>query len=153
MGGGKASLHEPSRPFTPGDMPRHLLYGNDYSNRPGSSYKMNSVIGQAQDEFASMGGTAVKTQANTNSETQSNGTAGEDVLSILDRHHMPLARGGLPKSSSRSGLPALRPVHGGHQLPSLDPSAFQKQRSSVKRKDSVKRKEITQSTGGAQNIL
>jgi hypothetical protein len=43
--GGKASLHEPSRPFTPGDMPRHLLYGNDYSNRPGSSYKMNNVIG------------------------------------------------------------------------------------------------------------
>ena len=57
----KASLHEPSRPFTPGDMPRHLLYGNDYSNRPGSSYKMNNVIGQAAEEFGSMGGTAVKT--------------------------------------------------------------------------------------------
>ena len=73
----KASLHEPSRPFTPGDMPRHLLYGpgeagNDYSNRPGShgpsSYKMNNVIGQAAEEFGSMGGTAVKTQA---SESQS----------------------------------------------------------------------------------
>jgi len=51
--GGKASLNEPSRPFTPGDMPRHLLYGNDYNNRPGSSYKMNNVIGQAADEFAS----------------------------------------------------------------------------------------------------
>ena len=44
VSGGKASLHEPSRPFTPGDMPRHLLYGNDYSNRPGSSYKMSNVI-------------------------------------------------------------------------------------------------------------
>ena len=76
----KASLHEPSRPFTPGDMPRHLLYGNDYSNRPGSSYKMNNVVGQAADEFASMGGTAVKTQA---SDNQSNS---EDVLSIMDRH-------------------------------------------------------------------
>ena len=32
----------------------------------------------------------------------------------MDRHHMPQARGGLPKSSSRSGLPALRPVIGGH---------------------------------------
>lgn len=49
--GGKASLHEPSRPFTPGDIPRHLLHGNDYSNRPGSSYKMNNVLGQAADEF------------------------------------------------------------------------------------------------------
>ena len=51
VGGGKASLHEPSRPFTPGDMPRHLFHGNDYSNRPGSSYKMNNVLGQAADEF------------------------------------------------------------------------------------------------------
>ena len=43
--GGKASLNEPSRPFTPGDMPRHLFYGNDYSNRPGSSYKMSNILG------------------------------------------------------------------------------------------------------------
>ena len=57
--GGKASLNEPSRPFTPGDMPRHLLYGNDYTNRPGSSYKINNVIGQATDEFANF--SAVKT--------------------------------------------------------------------------------------------
>jgi len=35
-------------------MPRHLFYGNDYSNRPGSSYKMSNVIGQAADEMASM---------------------------------------------------------------------------------------------------
>ena len=89
----KASLHEPSRPFTPGDMPRHLLYGNDYSNRPGSSYKMNNVIGQAADEFASMGGTAYKTQA---SDTQS-----EDVLSIMERHQ-PQARGAFPSKMSAS---------------------------------------------------
>lgn len=43
--GGKASLNEPSRPFTPGDLPRHLFHGNDYTNRPGSSYKINNVIG------------------------------------------------------------------------------------------------------------
>ena len=74
--GQKASLNEPSRPFTPGDMPRHLFHGNDYSNRPGSSYKMNNVLGQAADEFVSMSasgtnlgtgfGSAIKTAANTN---------------------------------------------------------------------------------------
>jgi len=42
--GARASLNEPSRPFTPGDLPRHLLNGDDYSNRPGSSYKMNNVV-------------------------------------------------------------------------------------------------------------
>ena len=67
VGSGKASLHEPSRPFTPGDMPRHLFHGNDYSNRPGSSYKMNNVLGQAADEFIQYSG--VKTQANTNADS------------------------------------------------------------------------------------
>ena len=43
--GARASLHEPSRPFTPGDLPRHLFQGDDYTNRPGSSYKINSVVG------------------------------------------------------------------------------------------------------------
>lgn len=43
--GGKASLNEPSRPFTPGDLGRHLLHGNDYSNRPGSSYQNRDLIG------------------------------------------------------------------------------------------------------------
>ena len=28
--GARASLHEPSRPFTPGDLPRHLFQGDDY---------------------------------------------------------------------------------------------------------------------------
>ena len=50
--GARASLQEPSRPFTPGDMPRHLFSGDDYSNRPGSSYKMKTVVGQAIEEFA-----------------------------------------------------------------------------------------------------
>lgn len=86
---GKASLHEPSRPFTPGDMPRHLFHGNDYSNRPGSSYKMNSVLGQAADEFVQYSGQ--KTQANTtiydSSQKSTGGTSmHEDVLSILERH-------------------------------------------------------------------
>ena len=49
--GARASLHEPSRPYTPGDLPRHLFHGDDYQNRPGSSYKMNNVVGQAVDEF------------------------------------------------------------------------------------------------------
>ena len=52
--GARASLHEPSRPFTPGDLPRHLFQGDDYQNRPGSSYKMNNVVGQAMDDFQSV---------------------------------------------------------------------------------------------------
>jgi hypothetical protein len=47
-----ASLQEPSRPFTPGDLPRHLFHGDDYSNRPGSAFKSNNVATQAADEFA-----------------------------------------------------------------------------------------------------
>lgn len=48
----RATLNEPSRPFTPGDLPRHLFQGNDYSNRPGSAFKNNSGAEQAADEFA-----------------------------------------------------------------------------------------------------
>ena len=39
--------------MTPGDLPRHLFSGDDYANRPGSSYKMKNVVGQAIDEFNS----------------------------------------------------------------------------------------------------
>jgi len=46
-------------------MPRHLFYGDDYNNRPGSSYKMNNVMTQAVDEFNS----AIKSQANTGAST------------------------------------------------------------------------------------
>jgi len=84
--GGKASLNEPSRPYTPGDMPRHLIYGNDYSNRPGSSYKMNNVIDAAYEFESTVASntnkSGVKTQANTNSDSKMS----EDVLSIIERH-------------------------------------------------------------------
>jgi hypothetical protein len=43
--GARASLNEPARPYTPGDLPRHLFAGNDYTNRPGSSYNLKGVIG------------------------------------------------------------------------------------------------------------
>jgi hypothetical protein len=46
-------LHDNLRPVTPGDLPRHLFSGDDYQNRPGSSYKMKNVVGQAIDEFNS----------------------------------------------------------------------------------------------------
>ena len=97
--GGKASLHEPSRPFTPGDMPRHLFHGNDYSNRPGSSYKMNNVLGQAADEFANF--SAVKTQANSNNDTFSTGQQSEDVMSIIERHQAKIT----PKIGGNFGKP------------------------------------------------
>ena len=124
--GNKASLNEPSRPFTPGDMPRHLFHGNDYSNRPGSSYKMNNVLGAAADEFANF--SAVKTQADSSSLKSAPIT--EDVLSIIERHQ-PQSRGGLPTMNKK--LPP------GHVLPSLDPNALKKQKS-VKRKDEDKPK-------------
>jgi len=73
--GARASLHEPSRPFTPGDLPRHLFQGDDYQNRPGSSYKMNNVVGQAYDEFRSdakkLGGHGAGSSAATLSTTAS----------------------------------------------------------------------------------
>ena len=107
--GGKASLNEPSRPFTPGDLGRHLLHGNDYSNRPGSSYQNKSLIGQAADEFASIASgqginnfsSANKTKATTNSDSMSIGgfapgnASDNDVLSIMEKHQ-PQNRAGLP---------------------------------------------------------
>lgn len=45
----RATLNEPSRPFTPAD--RHLFSGNDYTNRPSSSYNINSLVSQAATEF------------------------------------------------------------------------------------------------------
>ena len=53
VSGARASLHDNLRPVTPGDLPRHLFSGDDYTNRPGSSYKMKNVVGQAIDEFNS----------------------------------------------------------------------------------------------------
>ena len=45
VSGARASLHDNLRPVTPGDLPRHLFSGDDYTNRPGSSYKMKNVVG------------------------------------------------------------------------------------------------------------
>ena len=97
--GGKASLNEPSRPFTPGDLPRHLFHGNDYTNRPGSSYKITNEVNQAADEFASMGmstgfgnqstgfdfNSAAKTRTTNVSESKSSQKEMNDVLSIMER--------------------------------------------------------------------
>lgn len=114
---GKASLHEPSRPFTPGDMPRHLFHGNDYSNRPGSSYKMNNVIGQAADEFIQF--SANKTQAGTNYEPSQRSTGGasqDDVLSIIERHRKSMAS--MPTIGAVGvNKPQLRGVLPGQTLP------------------------------------
>jgi len=43
----KATLNEPSRPFTPGDLGRGIVSGNEYQDRPGSSYKTRTVVENA----------------------------------------------------------------------------------------------------------
>ncbi len=98
---------EVSRPFTPGDLPRHLFSGNDYDNRPGSSYKMKNVVGQAIDEFTSaVGNQSFATSATSNQgSTASNakiqmvrsGSKGKDqqnILNVLQKHDMTRPRGG-----------------------------------------------------------
>ena len=94
--GARASLHEPSRPFTPGDLPRHLFQGDDYQNRPGSSYKMTNVVGQAADEFrsdakrlghgsnATLSTTASKQSRPVDAELAS-AASSEHILEILQR--------------------------------------------------------------------
>ena len=51
LSGARATLNEPSRPFTPADLPRHLFSGNDYSERPGSAYKVGQVASDALENF------------------------------------------------------------------------------------------------------
>lgn len=51
ISGARATLNEPSRPFTPADLPRHLFSGNDYSERPGSAYKVGQVANDAIETF------------------------------------------------------------------------------------------------------
>lgn len=51
ISGARATLNEPSRPFTPADLPRHLFSGNDYSERPGSAYKVGQVVNDAIENF------------------------------------------------------------------------------------------------------
>lgn len=65
---GGNGMAEMSRPFTPGDVQRHLFSGDDYSNRPGSSYKMKNIVGQAADEFTSgVGNQSMTTNASISS--------------------------------------------------------------------------------------
>ena len=49
--GARATLDQPSRPYTPGDLPRNLFAGNDYSERPGSAYKGGNIVDDAIDNF------------------------------------------------------------------------------------------------------
>lgn len=51
LSGARSNQLDNLRPVTPGDLPRHLFSGDDYANRPGSSYKMKSVVGQAMEDF------------------------------------------------------------------------------------------------------
>ena len=51
VSGARATLNEPSRPFTPADLDRHLFSGNDYSERPGSAYKVGQVANDAIENF------------------------------------------------------------------------------------------------------
>ena len=154
--GNKASLNEPSRPFTPGDLGRHLLHGNDYSNRPGSSYQNRDFMSQAADEFASMTSgqgvnnfsSANKTKATTNSDSMSyggfaTGNTSDDVLSIIEKHQ-PQSRGGLPQLQLNPNAPQLRAVLPGHVLPSIDPKLLNKQKG---------KKTQASEYGPTQNIL
>jgi hypothetical protein len=76
VSGARASLHENMRPVTPGDLPRHLFSGDDYSNRPGSSYKMKNVVGQAIDEFNS----AIGNTTTASSVTMSSASGGIQMI-------------------------------------------------------------------------
>lgn len=111
--GARASLNDPSRPFTPGDLPRHLFSGDDYTNRPGSSYKMNNVVGKAVDEFqsqvkSSYHGNSQATMHSTNNELSSAQTnSSANVLNIL-----------------HSDMASLSKMRGG-LLPSIDPNSLQ----------------------------
>ena len=143
--GNKASLNEPSRPFTPGDLGRHLLHGNDYSNRPGSSYQNRDAFGQAADEFNSLTSgqglnnnfsSANKTKATTNSDSMSfggfaTGNASDDVLSIMEKHQ-PQNRAGIPQLKLNPNAPQLRAVLPGHVLPSIDPTLLNKYKKDKK---------------------
>ena len=51
MSGARATLSNPTRPETPGNLPWHLFSENDYTDRPQSSYKISSLTEQAAEEF------------------------------------------------------------------------------------------------------
>eukprot|EP00347_Sterkiella_histriomuscorum_P012834 403367048 len=112
--------NEMTRPFTPGDLPRHLFSGDDYSNRPGSSYKMKNIVGQAIDEFTS----AVGNQSTSQNTTTSSGNNGggiqmiqgnkihlrsgsqnkdQNIMNVLQKH-------GIDKKTRGNFLPAIQPI-------------------------------------------
>jgi hypothetical protein len=90
-------MHEPSRPFTPGDLPRHLFQGDDYSNRPGSSYKVSGAATQAATEFQKSHTSFKSTK--TESKTTLQSTAhkqSESVVNIMNKTNLAARKGFSP---------------------------------------------------------
>jgi len=121
VSGARASLHDNLRPVTPGDLPRHLFSGDDYTNRPGSSYKMKNVVGQAIDEFTSAVGNTTATSSMSRISSQSSGVyksiAGSavkqgraDSQSGRDTVLEVLQKAELTMKSRPNVLPALDPL-------------------------------------------
>ena len=122
VSGARASLHDNLRPVTPGDLPRHLFSGDDYTNRPGSSYKMKNVVGQAIDEFnsaiANTTATSNMTQSSSGSMFKSMASSGKinvkrsdsmskggggDIMDVLQKAEMTI-------KSRPNQLPSLEPL-------------------------------------------
>lgn len=82
--GARATLHEPLRPVTPGDLPRHLFQGDDYTNRPGSSYKINNAVVQAADEFQKSHTSSFKSTAGNSHTTQASTAHKKDKVDVVD---------------------------------------------------------------------
>ena len=59
VSGARATLKEPTRPETPGGMQWHLFSGTDYTDRPGSAYKIGSMADQAAEEFTTIASTVI----------------------------------------------------------------------------------------------
>ena len=97
--GARASLHDNLRPVTPGDLPRHLFSGDDYTNRPGSSYKMKNVVGQAIDEFNSAIGNT--TAMNTTQTSMGVSSAGSGFRSMGSSSKMNV-KGMISRSDSQN---------------------------------------------------
>lgn len=141
-----ASLNEPSRPFTPGDLPRHLFQGDDYSNRPGSSYKINNVVTQAADEFTKshkFNSTATSGDFSQSSKAGGASTTG-DVLNIMERasqqmkkpafnSHLPVVGKPLkPMAAGASNLPIKpKPMQEAKPVPSATTSQSDKEQLST----------------------
>jgi len=104
----RASLQEPSRPFTPADQSRHLFSGDDYSNRPVSSYKLRNVVGQAVEEFNSAANaTATSSSSTLASSAQGKRRSGskvepkKSIISVLNATDL---------GARKKQLPALAPL-------------------------------------------